>query len=215
MSDEKIVFKFQTLQSLFDTSIIQLTQEKNSAKSEFDEFERFFIRSRNELLAGIGFAISLLLVLVQMDLFPSFHVLYILILVVVGLGIFTIFNEYINRRLKIYRKLYLIYNSMIYDELFPFQHYLVSEALHNQLDEKRILGYANELSRVSRIQSFCLQYFAHENLKQTSPNLSEYQNLFKEIEKTNQFESSLDSIKNRYSEFVKNFNDLQNSISKK
>lgn len=216
MSDEKIIFKFQTLQSIFDTSIVHLTQEKNTKKSEFEEFNKLLIRTRNEFLAGIGFVISILLVLVQMDLFPSFHILHIFILIVAGLVVYLVFNEYGYHRSKIYRKLNLIYISIIYDELFPFQHYFVSESLYDRLDENRILDYANELSRISRTQSFCLQYFSYKNLKKhTSPNLSEYQDLFQEIKNVNQSEVSLNSIKNRYSEFVKNFNDLQNSIQKK
>lgn len=210
MTENKLKWKYEILSHLVDTGINERSQDLERVKNQFYEFERFMLRTRNEILVALGFIITFLLALIQLNILPEVYFLFTIFIAMVGLAVFTIFSELLMKKLKTYRKLWRMYDDVIYHELFFFLSMIVSRAMQDELEEKDIVEYAEVLSILSFAQSYCMQAYAYKNLKHPKPSSKEveyqYQLSKKIIPVLNKLK--LESLHKRFKMFVHEYDEI-------
>ncbi|MGI0027043.1 MAG: hypothetical protein ACREAD_04300 [Nitrosopumilaceae archaeon] len=176
---EEIQWKFQILSNLVNSSIERLEQERQEIVDGRNAFERRSIRYRNEFLSGIGFFISLIMALITIDIWPKHYILYVIFTVVIGLAIFTLFNELMYWKIKKYSKLINLFDTIDVDELINFQNQISTMAILDTISINQIKIFTVYYSLLTAIASYEIGYQAHKLLKTMLPSQEEYLESYK------------------------------------
>lgn len=174
---EEIKWKFQLL---LETMRVARSSHENEqrdlhemATQDLTELKE----ARNSILAGIGFAIGILVSLISIGVLSNDHVWFIILGIIAGVGIFVGFNMLTYRRAGTHGIVNAKFRAVTLDFL-GIEGKIAGIAMREDLRKEDVLLLTVFVSVIGQAFSYDLGYFAAEKLKLQKPSQDTFRNAY-------------------------------------
>ena len=171
---EEIRLILQTLSDSTHIAIEANENERESIRKYYERNDALWREARNNILAGIGFGIGILISLIAIEIIERNSVWYILVGIIIGIVVFFSINSYLFKQEKKFYTLDAKYQQTS-SEILTLMGQINALLIYGNPTREQAIMYSTFIFIIGETLSYELGYLAHDIYNAQKPENTKFQ----------------------------------------